>query len=82
VRRRGAALLRWQPPLTHIVLALRQGSSTKSVETGLSLVDRALSASACNQVRLLAAPGPPACPHGGQRNSCDARDRRPSTSNR
>src|SRR3984957_2334020 len=34
VRRRGAALLRWQPPLTHIVLALRQGSSTKSTYTG------------------------------------------------
>src|ERR1700722_16465503 len=30
VRRRGAALLRWQPPPTNIVLALRQGSSTKS----------------------------------------------------
>jgi Transposase DDE domain/Transposase domain (DUF772) len=30
VRRRGAALLRYQPPLTDIVLALRQGSSTKS----------------------------------------------------
>src|SRR3984885_11913310 len=34
VRRRGAALLCWQPPLTHIVLALRQGSSTKSTMNG------------------------------------------------
>src|ERR1700722_7978304 len=40
VRRRGAPLLRWQPPLTHIVLALRQGSSTKSVGTGRSAVSR------------------------------------------
>src|ERR1700748_1640297 len=34
VRRRGAALLCRQPPLTHIVLASRQGSSTKTDKTG------------------------------------------------
>ena len=36
VRRRGAVLLRWQPLITNIVLALRQGSSTKSTYCGRS----------------------------------------------
>ena len=36
VRRRGAALLRWQPPLPHIVPDLKQGSSTKSTSSGRS----------------------------------------------
>src|ERR1700751_179729 len=39
VRRRGAALLCRQPPLTHIVLASRQGSSTKYTITGPSILD-------------------------------------------
>jgi hypothetical protein len=70
VRRRGAALLRYEPPLTDTVLALRQGSSTKSTYIGcpmrlascqswstrMSMRSRAVSfALACCAAMLLAA---------------------------
>jgi hypothetical protein len=51
VRRRGAALLRWQPPLTHIVLASRQGSSTQSIDSGLPLSARLASSSRSAKTR-------------------------------
>jgi hypothetical protein len=37
MRRRGAALLRWQPPLTHIVLALTGFFNEIDVERSLPI---------------------------------------------